>query len=208
MDSRIIIDDISDHLPTILKLNDLLDKTIENKTITSRNLNKKNLMKIQDSLRSTDWSTVITEDVDESFESFHNALIETVDKYAPIVTRKIKNKTYRKEPWLMPSILRSINIQKRLYVKSIKADVRAQEIVKYKNYKKTLDKLKRFSKNSYYYAKCIQYKNNSKKLWELINKVIGKTTDKSSIISYIRVNDIDIINEKEIAMNLGSIFPQ
>ena len=41
IDSRIIIDDISDHLPSILKLNDLLDKKIENKTITSRNLNKK-----------------------------------------------------------------------------------------------------------------------------------------------------------------------
>ena len=36
-----------------------------------------------------------------------------------------------------------------------------------------------------------------KKLWELINKIIGKTSDKSSIINYIKVNEVDILNEKE-----------
>ena len=43
-------------------------------------------------------------------------------------------------------------------------------------------------------------------MWELINKVIGKTSDKSNVISYIKVNDIDIINEKEIANEFGKYF--
>ena len=82
----------------------------------------------------------------------------------------------------------------------------ARDITKYKNYKKTLDKLKRFSKYCYYHTKCIQYKNNSKKLWDLINKVIGKTSDKTNIISHITVDGIDIINEKDIANEFGKYF--
>ena len=136
IDSRIIIDDISDHLPSLVKFNDLLQKTNMAKTITSRNLNEKNLTKIKDVLMTTDWSTVITENVDESFDSFHNVLLMTLDNHAPIVTRKLSNKSYRREPWLTPSLLRSINTQKKLYAKSIKSNASARETTKYKNYKK------------------------------------------------------------------------
>ena len=97
-DSRIIIDDISNHLPSLVKFNDLLQKMNTTKTITSRNLNEKNLTKIKDTLMTTDWSTVITENVDESFNSFHNVLLKTLDNHAPIVTRKLSNKRYRREP--------------------------------------------------------------------------------------------------------------
>ena len=72
--------------------------------------------------------------------------------------------------------------------------------------KKILDKLKRISKISYYHTKCSEFKNNAKKLWELINKIIGKTSDKSSIINYIKVNEVDILNEKEIANEFGKYF--
>ena len=144
--------------------------------------------------------------MDESFDSFHKILLGTLDYHAPLVTRKLNKNTYRKEPWITPSILRSINTQKKLYAKLIKANANARDITKYKNYKKTLDKLKRSSKCCYYHTKCIQYKNNSKKLWDLINKVIGKTSDKTNIISHITVNGIDIINEKEIANEFGKYF--
>ena len=102
--------------------------------------------------------------------------------------------------------MQNINIQKKLYTKSIKSNASTQEITKYKNYKKTLDKLKRVSKISYYHMKCSKFKNNTKKLWKLINRVIGKTSDKNSIINYIKVNEVDILNEKEIANEFGKYF--
>ena len=81
-----------------------------------------------------------------------------------------------------------------------------QDIIKYKSYKKILDKLKRTRKISYYHTKCSEFKSNVKKLWELINKVIGKTSDKCNIISHIKVNEVDILNEKEIANEFGKYF--
>ena len=111
-DSRIIIDDISDHLPSLVKFKDLLQKTKTSKTITSRNVNEKNLKKINDQLRTMDWSTVITEKVDESFDSFHNLLLMTLDQHAPMVTRKLSNKSYRREPWTSPPYCK-VSIHKR-----------------------------------------------------------------------------------------------
>ena len=78
-ESRIIIDDISDHLPSVVKFKDLLQKTKTSKIITSRNLMDKALQKINDSLMRTNWSTVITENVNDSFDTFHDLLLKTLD---------------------------------------------------------------------------------------------------------------------------------
>ena len=104
-ESRIVIDDISIQLPSIVKFNDMLQKDKSSKIITSRNLNDKTLQKINDTLMGTNWSAVITENVDESFDSFHDLLLRTLNRYAPIVTRKLSSKSYRREPWLSPSLL-------------------------------------------------------------------------------------------------------
>ena len=93
IESRIIIDDISDHLPSLVKFNDMLQKNKPSKIITSRNLNDKTLKKINDTLNRTNWSTVITENVDDLFDSFHDLLLETLDQHAPIVTRKLSSKS-------------------------------------------------------------------------------------------------------------------
>ena len=75
-----------------------------------------------------------------------------------------------------------------------------------RNIKKTLDKLKRSEKISYYQTKCLDFKTNVRKLWELINHIIGKTPDKSSVISHITVNKTDILNERAIANEFGKYF--
>ena len=63
----------------------------------------------------TNWPTVITENVNDSFDTFHDLLLKTIDIHAPIVMRKLSNKSFRREPWLSASLLRSINTQKKLY---------------------------------------------------------------------------------------------
>ena len=204
--SRIVIDDISDHLPSMVKFDEMLQKCKTSKLVTSRNLNERTLQKISDSLTRTNWSDVITENVDESFDSFDDLLLKTLDKYAPTVTRKLSNKNFRREAWLNPSLLRCIKTQKRLYLKTIKASVHDQDIIKYKNYKKVLEKLKRLAKNTYYQTKCKEFNSNAKKMWDLINDVIGKASDKSSVISHIKIDQIEILNEKAIANEFGKYF--
>ena len=66
--------------------------------------------------------------------------------------------------------------------------------------------MKRASKISYYHAKCSEFKSNVRKMWELINHVLGETSDKTSVISYIKVDNMEILNEKAIANEFGRYF--
>ena len=43
-------------------------------------------------------------------------------------------------------------------------------------------------------------------MWELINKVIGKSSDKMNIITHIKIDNIDVLNENEIANEFGKYF--
>ena len=204
--SRIVIDDISDHLPSIVKFDEMLQKCKTSKLVTSRNLNERTLQKISDSLMRINWSEVITENVHESFDSFYDLLLKTLDRYAPTVTRKLSSKNFRHEAWLNSSLLCCIKTQKKLYFKTIKASVTDQDIIKYKNYKKVLEKLKRLAKSTYYQTKCKEFNSNAKKMWDLIDHVIGKASDKSSVISHIKINQVEILNEKAIANEFGKYF--
>ena len=205
-ESRIVIDDISDHLLSLMKIKDTLQRDRNPKTVTSRKLNDKILQELNNTLTNQIWASVITENVDESFDSFHKILQDTLDLHAPVVTRKLSLKSYRCEKWLSPSLLRCINTQKKLYAKTLKLNATNHEFTKYKNYKKILDKLKRTAKIRYYHTKCSEYKSNMRKMWELINQVIGKTSDKTNVISFIKVNNIEILNKKAIANEFGKYF--
>ena len=58
----------------------------------------------------------------------------------------------------------------------------------------------------YFQSKCNQYKNNTKKLWELINKSIGKTSNKNCIIDKIKVGNVELVEPKEIANELCNYY--
>ena len=53
---------------------------------------------------------------------------------------------------------------------------------KYQNYMKSLNKIKRVAKLQHYQQKCKDYKQNTKKLWGLINRINKKTVDKTTPI--------------------------
>ena len=54
--------------------------------------------------------------------------------------------------------------------------------------------------------KCASFKNNTKKLWDTINEISGKITDKSCIIDHVRVGDTVYYEPKQIANEFGRYF--
>ena len=75
--------------------------------------------------------------------------------------------------------------------------------MKCKTYKNLFETLK-FKSKINYYAKLTKYKNESKKTWQVINEIIGKTKLKSNnlprmiIVDNIETYDKKIISEKFI----------
>ena len=60
----------------------------------------------------------------------------------------------------------------------------------YRLYRNELQKLIRISKHKYLHEKCLLYKKDSRKLWQLINKLIDKETNKKNIIESLKVNNM------------------
>ena len=163
--SRIKVDDISEHLPTVLVLEHLVPKTNETIKIQCRDMRDCTFNRINAELSCITWETVITENKNVSFNAFHDILCNTIDKHSPLKSKKVNITKFWREPWTSRGLQKCIGRKKLLYQNSIKKDALQSNIVKYKNYKNTLVKIKRAVRKEYYTNKCFEFKQNTKKLW-------------------------------------------
>ena len=90
------------------------------KTIETRDIWPKNLENLKRELSSVDWTTylsvkhVITENVNCLFDKCHDKLLDIIYKHTPVRKQFVTEKNYRKEAWLMPSILKCCKKQKKV----------------------------------------------------------------------------------------------
>ena len=129
-----------------------------------------------------------------------------MDLCIPEVTRTLKRKQLRREPWITDSLKHSIDKSKCLYHKTLKNC--GNEVLKerYLAYKHTLKKALVAAKRSFHQDKCLEFQRNTKKLWQLINKVSGKMNDKTSSIDYLCVNGIKEYTGEQISNTLARYF--
>ena len=118
---NVVLDDISDHLPSILSLRGLNTDKTEPLTISSRDTRERNMQALTRELSATDWSDCLdVDDVNVSTKKLHDHLITKIDHHLPMCTRQIKYKSLRKEPWMSAGLMCCIRRSKKLYTKSIK----------------------------------------------------------------------------------------
>ena len=95
---------------------------------------------------------------------------------------------------------------RRLYKKTLKSDCTEQDIMIYKAHRNMLNQLQRSTMMEYYNSKYTEYRQNTKKLWGLINQTIKKCKNGGSIIPYICVNGLQTYNSSEIANTFGKYY--
>ena len=166
-------------------------------------MNKENLNKIKADIESIDWKTLLLDtDASESFNKLHHKISESLDKHAPEQEVLIKNKR-KDKPWISKGIANSIRKSKKLFKDSFR-DLKQKN--QNQNYMKCLNKIKRVAKLQHYQQKCKDYKQNTKKLWELINKINKKTVDKTTLIPQIKRDNITYQTGKEVCNVLAKHF--
>ena len=140
--SSILINNLSDHLPCYLEINDFLAGKKEAAKIKKHRLNKNNLDKIKNEIKTVKWEKLLSgKNATESFDIVHKKIITSIDKFAPEIEVRIRNKQKNK-PWISKGIANSIRKSKQLFKKSLK-DATLQD--KYHEYIKCLNKIKRAS---------------------------------------------------------------
>ena len=127
---------------------------------------------------------------------------------APLKTIKIPMHKAWHEPWITKGISNSMKHCIRLYKDSLKKNATDKNVNRYKNYRNCLTQIKRKAKTNYYIKRCYALKSNMKKLWQLINNTIRQSNDKTSIIEYIMVDNINYHDAKEISNQFGQHYSE
>ena len=95
-----------------------------------------------------------------------------------------------------------------LYKETLRPNVTDDTRQKYKDYRNMYNRLKHTSMFIYYRNKVTESRTNTKKVWRVINNIIGKNKHGESIISYIIVDGIWKYDPCEIANEFGSFHSQ
>ena len=205
--ANIAISDISDHLPTIINSHQPSLYKKQPLTMTTRALNETACAKIIEALNSIDWNQqLLNKPVDDAYTSFHTKTQEILDMISPIKQIKIKPSKIMKDPWMSPGLLKCVQKQKSLYRRFIEKPADHQLAIKYKDYRNKLQQILRKTKENYYKKICKEYKKNTSKLWKVINRITQRMNDKSGVIEYLKVNNIEIHDTNLIAEEFAKHF--
>ena len=199
--------DISDHFPIFLIAKTDKKITLEGKVqITKRLINNKTKEKFKNALEEMTWDDVISsKQTDSVYEAFLDKITSLYDKIFEKFPVTVKSKTL-KNPWVTKGILKSSKTKQRLYDKYLKSKIYEHEI-SYKNYRKLSESIKQRAKSLYYSKMTLHYKDNIKKTWQIMKKVIGKgKLVNNSLPKHLILNNRNIFDQKTIAKSFNEYF--
>ena len=205
VETYILYEDISDHLPCVIDLSNLIVTRTEDKMMWKQLFDKYSIDVLKSKLTKVNWDEKLQQlDVSKSFKILHDEFQHLIQLVLP--SKLIHNKKRKTEPWLTKGILQSIKKQKCLYAKWAKNKTCDLAYERYTSYRNVLKRLRRYSKKKFYADKCEAYKSNTKQLWKLINKCSGKISDKSSLIDYLTIGGIKQSESDIIADEFAKFF--
>ena len=80
------------------------------------------------------------------------------------------------------------------------------KVLEYRNYRSLLQKIIRRAKLVYYSQKCVDFRSEMKKLWNVINEMTGKTVNKHDIIDSLSIDHTIIKDSCKITNEFGEYF--
>ena len=125
---------------------------------------------------------------------------------APYHTVKIPRHKIIRDPWLSIGLYKCHKKQQQLYKRTLKQSSTDVDHLRYKTYRNKLKQTQRKAKEDYYRTKCTEYRNNTSRLWKMINKLTNKINDKTDIIEYLKVDNQDYYEHKLIAEEFAKHF--
>ena len=187
----ILIDDISDHLPTFILIETKSIKKVKSwKNTKRKNMNSIEMENFLIDLQNSflNWSC-INSTVEEDFNRFNSTFELIIDEHAPKTTITRKQKKLRQKPWITKGLLKSIRHKNKLY-KTFITNKTESSFLNYKQYRNKLNHLLEIAKIQYYQISVIKNKNDSTKLWKTIHEILQTNTKKTN-------TNFELVNDKQ-----------
>ena len=210
--SGIVTLDLSDHLGTYINivLNNKFDRVKlkgVNKNSEFQKYNAENNEKFRKLIADEEWFSVLQENdcqlkYDKFCEIYTTHYNTAYPKTKP--TRRKKQRANPK-PWILGWLEEACDRKNRLYHDFIICPTTANK-TKYTKMKKFVEKHIKKSKNKYYTDYFEQYKNDSKKQWQMINCLLHRNSKKSSVTKIIDKDGNETNSPTEIAEKFNEYF--
>ena len=119
-------------------------------------------------------------DLNEKYNTFHDKVIQIVNKNIPLKELSNKEIKRKKKPWITKGITTSIH-KRTSYLNKFRKTNNQLFFVRYKYYRDKINHLIRKSKKDYYCNYFKKNTDNTRKMWQQINKIVHKNKNKDSV---------------------------
>ena len=146
------------------------------------------------------------EKFDNNFNEFVNLVKVTINKHAPLKRLSRKEQKLIHKPWLPKTILISIKTKRKLFKSHYQLGNNTQ-CEYYKAYANKLTKIKTLSQKNYFESELYTNRNDSRKVWEILKKVLpSRSTKFNDIPVKLFVNDIKTDDPEVILRSFNNLF--
>ena len=206
--SGIINSDMSDHLPIYAFIGKNVPGKYDKEQKKIRQINENSLKNITEFLEHTDWNVLQTQDLDQSTEYLTHKVHETLDLFAPEKILTVSTRNILRQGWMTPGLLKSTKTKLQLYKEALGKPKTSNAHIKFTQYRNKYNTLMKKNKFKYYNELLYRYKNDSKKTWSLLNTIIKKSKNKSSISDVFKIDNKTINNPKTISNEFCKYFSE
>ena len=205
--SYVLYTDISDHFMCVTKI--CLNLTRNNTfTYSTRKLSVTALRNIRGALNNINWNFLEQHNVNDASELLNNEIVKALDFYAPKKTIVVNKSYKRRDPWFTSGLRTSAIKCWKLYKKVLNLPPDNLMHIEYKKYRNLYKKLRRKAKFKYYNDLILTHRNDSKKLWKILNVITGKLQNKKDISDEIILNGIRENNMEVISNGFGKFYSE
>ena len=201
--SSIVTLDISDHLATLAKFSLDSNPHIANRNFNLFNnaehhefrlFNAANDEKFKQLIADECWEIEEGLDAQSQYDKFIEIYTEHYNTAYPLTSKRTRrlNERLLPKPWILPWLEEACDRKNRLYHIYVKNPTIANK-TKYTKMKKFTDKHIKLAKSKYYKKYFEQYKDNSKKQWQMMNNLLNRG-NKNICVSKLQDNNGVIIN--------------
>jgi len=205
--SGILCEDISDHLPIINCVGISQSKQTRKPLIFKKRLiNNDTTRNIANAIQNKDWKYLEQLDINQAYTNFTQEITSILDRLAPEKIIKIPASQVIRDPWMTKGLIKSSKTLSKLHKQKLTKANTHPNCIKYLQYRNMYNKLKRVTKQNYYDKLLLKYKHDIRKTWGVINSLIGRTNDKTTISESFKINNQNISDKSIIANEFCNFF--
>lgn len=205
----IILSDISDHFPCMATFQeDILQNRNDISERRFRKFDDVVFRNIKAALRNVNWTDLEDLDVNSASNQLDREISKAIDFYAPEKWQKHRKSYKKKEPWFTSGLMVSSLKCLKMFKKVLHLPRDSEKYQEYRDYRKMYQSLRRKMKFNYFQEIISKHRNNSKKLWGILNKIRGKLSNKQNLSDEIIINGMKDSNERNISNAFAKFYSE